>query len=45
MERSTTTLDDHVAGLTWPWLNKGIIQPGENDPVTGSKQCYFCFLN
>lgn len=34
VERSTTTVDDHVAELTWPWLNKGIIQSEESDPVT-----------
>lgn len=43
MERSATTVDDRVAVLTWHWLNKGIIQSEENDPVTDSETIIFAF--
>lgn len=43
MERSATTVDDRVAVLTWHWLNKGIIQSEENDPVTDSETVIFAF--
>lgn len=43
VERSTTTVNYRVAELTWPWLNKGIIQSRMTQLQAGDR-VIFVFL-